>query len=79
MRYLQPQHGAQWTEFLELSATLDREQVIILTAGDLAMSLATGDEVNDETMESTLGDFDLAIASATQALQAVAEIAALSK
>ena len=65
LRDMKPQHLAQWIEYLEHSATLDREHAIILMAGDLAMSLEAGEEVDDEPMEFTAGDIHLAIERAT--------------
>ncbi len=77
LRDMKPQHLAQWIEFLEHSATLKREHVIILMAGDLATSLAAGEEVDDEPMEFTVGDIHLALECATCALQNDAQIAEL--
>ncbi len=74
-----PQHRAQWIEFLEYFATVDREHAIILMAGDLAASLAAGEEVDDEPMKFSVGDIHLALECATCALQKDAKIADLLK
>ncbi len=79
LRDMKPQHLAQWIEYLAHSATLDREHAIILMAGDLAMSLEAGEEVDDEPMEFTAGDIHLAIERATCALQTDTQRAALLK